>query len=386
MNTKAFILVNAMAFLGRYAVEAAYYPRFNTTLTNTTATCTSVSLTTQNGQGGAVVLPVSTPNAGVGFGSVVVAEQTNIVVATSTVTAVAATTETLYVTITNSQANYIPPSTPAGPACYAPVVTYCGSEVTLSPSTTQISVPWTSCSGQSTWVGEYTFEAVYTPTTYLVENVVAGVTVQATVEIPLTGTRPENTFVTPASPSKAPFSSRFPVGSYANSSAPATSPSGTALSPTPTSTTSQVALVDDVGSTTFTPPTSTYETVVVYSASATQSAAAGEPITIIIAPNIVTAVNLCEQFGTSLNTELQQCVIQTNQQTNIGTENGGSQSNSNSGIVVRDLEAGAVKRSSVASHGLVAVVVAPSTANIADLCARVGGKWDAQRCFVPTSQ
>ncbi|BFZ62476.1 hypothetical protein YB2330_003570 [Saitoella coloradoensis] len=290
-----------MAFLGRYAVEGAHYPRFNTTLTNTTTTCTSVSLTTQNGQGGAVVLPDSTPNAGVGFGSVVVAEQTNIVVATSTVTAVAATTETHYVTITNNQAGYIPPSTPAGPAgpaCYAPVVTYCGSEVTLSPSTTQIYVPWTSCSSQSTWVGEYTFEAVYTPTTYLVENVVAGVTVQATVEIPLTGMLLENTFVTPASPSKAPFSSRFPVGIYANSSAPATSPSGTALSPTSTSITSQVVVVDDVDSTTFTPPTSTYETVVVYSASATESAAAGEPITIIIAPNIVTAVNLVSPRAT----------------------------------------------------------------------------------------
>ncbi|GAO47576.1 hypothetical protein G7K_1778-t1 [Saitoella complicata NRRL Y-17804] len=382
MITKSFTIFSAMAFLGGYAVEAAYYPRFNTTLGNST--------TTQTEQGGVAALPAPALNV-VAFGSAVIAEHTDVVVATSTITTVvAAPTVTRYITITNTPANYFPPSTPTGPACFAPVVTYAGSEVTLSPSTTQIYVPWTSWADESTWMGVYTFEAVYTPTTYFVQNVVAGVTVQATVEIPLTNTLPgrQDMLPTPAISFNAPSSSRFPLDIYANSSTPATSASGTALSPAPTSTPSEIASVDNVGSTTFTPPTSTPETDIVPSASPTETPGATEPITIIIAPNIVIAVNLCNQFGTTLNTQLQQCVIQTNQQNNIGDLNGGSQSNSNSGIVVRDLEAGAVKQSGVASHGLVAVVVAPSTAKLADLCVRVGGRWDTKlhQCLVQTSQ
>ncbi|ODQ53079.1 hypothetical protein SAICODRAFT_19013 [Saitoella complicata NRRL Y-17804] len=112
----------------------------------------------------------------------------------------------------------------------------------------------------------------------------------------------------------------------------------------------------------------------------------GGPISIVVAPNIATAVNICTQFGGKYNKQLQQCVIQQNQANNIGNNNGGYQYNDNSGNVRREAEAEAdaeaggppPKKAPKPTPGTVAIVVAPNTATVAQICAQVGGKFDKQ--------
>ncbi|GAO51685.1 hypothetical protein G7K_5778-t1 [Saitoella complicata NRRL Y-17804] len=111
---------------------------------------------------------------------------------------------------------------------------------------------------------------------------------------------------------------------------------------------------------------------------------AGSSVSIIVAPNVATGINLCAQLGGKFNTQLQQCVVQQNQQTNVGTYNGGDQTNSNGGIVARSPG----RHDAPPPAGPVAVVVAPNTATAADLCAQIGGKFNTQlqQCVAQQNQ
>ncbi|BFZ65426.1 hypothetical protein YB2330_006592 [Saitoella coloradoensis] len=131
---------------------------------------------------------------------------------------------------------------------------------------------------------------------------------------------------------------------------------------------------------------------------------AGSSVSIIVAPNVATGINLvsssyarvggcsvpltneiqCAQLGGKFNTQLQQCVVQQNQQTNVGTYNGGDQTNSNGGIVARSPG----RHDAPPPAGPVAVVVAPNTATAANLCAQIGGKFNTQlqQCVAQQNQ
>ncbi|BFZ63837.1 hypothetical protein YB2330_004973 [Saitoella coloradoensis] len=325
---KGFTLLAAATLLGGYAVDAAYYPRralSNSTLGNTNSTVPGNSgsgQTTILAAGGAAVSPGQA-----GAGAVAPAGPGGAAVAPAQGAAapanqgnsnagpdVAIATETVYV-VNNAPTSptvnfpaYNPNSLAAAapPACYAPIVTQSGSELTLYPSTTQIIVPWTTWvagpggAEASPVVGEYTFEAVYTPTTYVYETVVAGTTYTSVVEVPLTTTvggggagpggvvapgahatgttvvggggaivapgsgatvtttvggglttttvgQSQGSAISSASvaPSGSPSSMLFPSGVYANSSRPA-SASGTSSAPASVTSSAPTVIVDDV--------------------------------------------------------------------------------------------------------------------------------------------